>query len=152
MEKRISSGLYTVVLTAILMFGTSVPGFAHSGGLDWQGGHNCRVGSCAGTYHCHQARAGTCAPSANLPKTGPKISKKVPVQCIEESDENLSRNQVAMIQFRLNSLGYNAGSQDGSFGSVTILALNKFEKSSNLKKSTSSLIQNETLEVLGAMC
>lgn len=40
---------------------TAVPVQAHGGGLDWQGGHNCRVGSCAGTYHCHQARGGVCA-------------------------------------------------------------------------------------------
>ena len=44
------------------MLGTASPAYSHGGGLDWQGGHNCRVGSCAGTYHCHQARAGVCAP------------------------------------------------------------------------------------------
>lgn len=48
-----------------LMMGASMlavaPVQAHGGGIDWQGGHNCNVGSCAGTYHCHQARAGVCA-------------------------------------------------------------------------------------------
>jgi hypothetical protein len=52
----------TALLVGILTFGTIAPASAHGGGLDWQGGHNCRVGSCAGTYHCHQARAGICAP------------------------------------------------------------------------------------------
>ena len=28
--------------------------FAHGGGLDQSGGHNCYVGSCKGTYHYHQ--------------------------------------------------------------------------------------------------
>ena len=51
-----------LMITAILTIGTTSPAFSHGGGLDWQGGHNCRVGSCAGTYHCHQARAGICAP------------------------------------------------------------------------------------------
>jgi hypothetical protein len=49
------------VAIAILTLGTASPVYGHGGGLDWQGGHNCRVGSCAGTYHCHQARAGVCA-------------------------------------------------------------------------------------------
>jgi|LauGreSBDMM110SN_4_FD.fasta_scaffold117762_2 hypothetical protein len=144
--------LITVILTTMLTFGTSVPGFAHGGGLDWQGGHNCRVGSCAGTYHCHQARAGVCASSADQPNSSPKVSKKVSVLCIKESDENLNRNQVAMIQFKLNALGYQVGTQDGSYGSMTIKALNRFEMSSKLKKSTSSIIQNDSLVLLGAMC
>jgi len=37
--------------------------FAHGGRLDSQGGHNCRVGSCAGTYHCHQALGPACGSS-----------------------------------------------------------------------------------------
>lgn len=52
----------TALIVGILTFGTIAPASAHGGGLDWQGGHNCRVGSCVGTYHCHQARAGVCAP------------------------------------------------------------------------------------------
>jgi hypothetical protein len=45
--------------------------FAHGGRLDSQGGHNCRVGSCAGTYHCHQALGPACViskPSKNKKK------------------------------------------------------------------------------------
>jgi len=53
--------LRLVLAVGILTLGTASPVYAHGGGLDWQGGHNCRVGSCAGTYHCHQARAGICA-------------------------------------------------------------------------------------------
>ena len=140
------------IVVAILTLGTPSPSYSHGGGLDWQGGHNCRVGSCAGTYHCHQARAGVCATSADLPKTKPRVSQTVPVQCIEESDENLTRNQVAMIQFKLNSLGYQAGTQDGTYGSLTIKALNKFEIDSKLKKSSKLIIENKTLEVLGTMC
>lgn len=45
----------------LFMAGLTAPAVnAHGGGLDWQGGHNCRVGSCAGTYHCHQPRGGIC--------------------------------------------------------------------------------------------
>ena len=54
---------------AFLLFWTSSLGgvaFAHGGGLDSSGGHNCYVGSCAGTYHSHRSQ------SSNL-----KISESV---------------------------------------------------------------------------
>jgi hypothetical protein len=55
----------------VLSVFTAVPAQAHGGGLDWQGGHNCRVGSCAGTYHCHQARGGICANNSQpAPRNG----------------------------------------------------------------------------------
>ena len=31
--------------------------FGHGGGLDSSGGHNCYVGSCAGTYHSHRSQS-----------------------------------------------------------------------------------------------
>lgn len=46
---------------------------AHGGGLDSDGGHNCYVSYCAGTYHCHQARGPRCQPS-----TKPQVTFKVP--------------------------------------------------------------------------
>lgn len=65
--------LFTVSLAA--------PVQAHGGGLDWQGGHNCRVGSCAGTYHCHQPRGGICAKgksrSITLSEHSGKTAEKV---------------------------------------------------------------------------
>ena len=143
--------LLAIAVVSLTLF-TPSPSHSHSGGLDWQGGHNCHVGSCAGTYHCHQARAGICASNANLPKTKPRVSREVSVQCIEKSDRNLNRNQVAMLQFKLNSLGYFAGNQDGIYGSQTIKALNKFESNSDLKKSSKSILENVTLVALGAMC
>jgi len=61
--------MFSLVLS--LTFSLFVPqsAQAHGGGLDWQGGHNCRVGSCAGTYHCNQPGAGVCA---NNKKPSPK--------------------------------------------------------------------------------
>lgn len=64
---RLVAVLAGVVLVIV---STAVPAQAHGGGLDWQGGHNCRVGSCAGTYHCHQAWAGVCARNAKQAPTG----------------------------------------------------------------------------------
>jgi len=64
------------IVVAILTLGTVSPAYPHGGGLDWQGGHNCRVGSCAGTYHCHQARAGVCAPTKKAAPSKKPTQKK----------------------------------------------------------------------------
>lgn len=39
-------------------FFLSTYSYAHSGRTDSSGGHNCRVGSCAGTYHYHNEGSG----------------------------------------------------------------------------------------------
>ena len=61
-----------VVLLSALALGISLTTpsivFAHGGRLDSQGGHNCRVGSCAGTYHCHQALGPACGGSSSSKK------------------------------------------------------------------------------------
>ena len=141
----------TILIIALLL--SSVTGMnsaiAHGGGLDWQGGHNCRVGSCAGTYHCHQARAGFCAPAST--PVSPKVVK-VGVSCIEPDTSNLTKNHIAMIQSRLISLKYLSGSRDGSLGSQTMKSLNKFEKDNGLTKSNSESIYFDSLSKLGAMC
>ena len=56
MATRAWGGLL-VLLVSFTALGLLQPttGDAHSGGIDSQGGHNCRVGPCAGTYHCHRA-------------------------------------------------------------------------------------------------
>jgi len=45
------------------------PSNAHGGGLDGSGGHNCNVGSCAGTYHCHRYYGGRCQRTTTPPTT-----------------------------------------------------------------------------------
>lgn len=66
---------------------TASPVQAHGGGLDWQGGHNCNVGSCAGTYHCHQPRGGICA--RPQPAPAPKPGNTTPSRtCIKEKGES----------------------------------------------------------------
>jgi hypothetical protein len=130
---------------------------AHGGGLDWQGGHNCRVGSCAGTYHCHQAWGGICAPSSGSsttkPKvTKPKVSRPVAAVCIDEYTQELSKGQVALLQTRLSTLGYSPGTTDGILGSQTLKELNKFEKDYDLLKSSKLNIHWDTIFTLGATC
>lgn len=74
--KRSRNLLLSTVLTLGISLTTPSTAIGHGGGLDWQGGHNCRVGSCAGTYHCHQARGGVCAPKPKAPSTTKGKSKK----------------------------------------------------------------------------
>jgi hypothetical protein len=49
--------------------------FAHSGRTDSSGGHNCRVGSCAGTYHFHNQTG-----KIEIPKTTvtPRTTESIP--------------------------------------------------------------------------
>ena len=43
-----------LLITLTSLFAVSSSANAHGGGLDGNGGHNCYVGSCAGTYHYHR--------------------------------------------------------------------------------------------------
>ena len=75
--KKILSTLVAAASTLFVAALLGAPAQAHGGGLDWQGGHNCYVASCAGTYHCHQPRGGICAASSKPPKsTKPKSSSE----------------------------------------------------------------------------
>lgn len=65
----------------------SPPGaFAHGGGLDGNGGHNCRVGSCAGTYHCHRCPCG-CEVSSQTPASGEIIISPQLLEAIQALEE-----------------------------------------------------------------
>lgn len=74
-NRKLRNFLLSTVLALGILLTTPSLAIGHGGGLDWQGGHNCRVGSCAGTYHCHQARAGVCAPTKKTPSKTPTKNK-----------------------------------------------------------------------------
>jgi len=46
---------------------------AHPGRTDANGGHNCNVGACAGTYHYHNGGGGSTAPTAPAPTPTPRV-------------------------------------------------------------------------------
>lgn len=84
---RKSLGFVMGVLISVTVL-PAAPVQAHGGGLDWQGGHNCRVGSCAGTYHCHQSRGGICAQQSQpAPNTRPNNSSPSRT-CVKEQGES----------------------------------------------------------------
>ena len=51
--RSIISHMKSIQLGIVLLFLSASPTLAHSGRTDASGGHNCRVGACAGTYHYH---------------------------------------------------------------------------------------------------
>ena len=51
---KLSKALFTLLLLPVALASNIVS--AHGGGLDSNGGHNCNVGACAGTYHYHRPR------------------------------------------------------------------------------------------------
>jgi len=68
--KNLSFFLITTVLLSIA-FSRSVN--AHSGRTNSSGCHNCNVGSCAGTYHCHGGYSAP--PPVYVPISTPKPTK-----------------------------------------------------------------------------
>ncbi len=136
-----------MLVTSSLILGAN-PSIGHGGGLDSQGGHNCRVGSCAGTYHCHQARGPACGGG-----TKPSTQRKTLLtKCVEESAEDLTSSNMALIQTKLKTKGFDPGTIDGNYGSGTKKALNAFEKKYKLTQSMGSSINNASMEKLGVNC
>lgn len=143
--RRTSKFLTSLVL--IFVFLPSPVVSAHGGGLDSSGGHNCRVGSCAGTYHCHQPSWG-CGVGYSKPTYTPFI----PSFCVSLSRKYLTFSEVQRIEVALLSKGFNPGPIDGAIGRVTSRAINKFEKSRGLGVSSQGRIYHRTIRALGIAC
>lgn len=141
-------GALILIASLVLSVVTGISASAHGGGLDSQGGHNCRVGSCAGTYHCHQARGPACGggTSASLPKN------TLTPKCVIESEKSLSTENIAFIQTKLKSKGFNPGTIDGNYGGSSKKALNAYEKKNKLQLSTGSSINHDSMKLLGVNC
>lgn len=143
--------IFSMIVSCLFMISSTETAFSHGGGLDSQGGHNCYVGSCAGTYHCHRPWGPACGgPSySGNSSTAPK---KITPKCIADLSNSLSKNNIAMIQKKLKIYGYYSGSLDGINGPNTLKALNSFEADSGIHKSTSKLIRPKTIIELDAIC
>lgn len=136
------------VLAGMLLLVPAAPAQAHGGGLDSDGGHNCNVGSCAGTYHCHQSRGPRCGggiKSQPLPNT-PSLSR-----CVTLGTE-LTPQEVRLIQLALMADGFDPGPLDGVFGRRTSLAINAYELTYRLRLSPIRRVYYATLIHLGIAC
>lgn len=81
-----------VLILIMLAFPAQV--VAHSGRTDSSGGHNCNVGSCAGTYHYHNG--GTYTPPARKPAITTKTTAETEIiqfQTVEQNNSDLTIGQ-----------------------------------------------------------
>lgn len=74
--------LFSVLAPALVLFLLPSSILAHSGRTDSSGGHNCNVGSCAGTYHYHNGGYSVPAyvPVATVKPATPKPTTPRPTQ------------------------------------------------------------------------
>jgi hypothetical protein len=171
-DMRRSRGLARVLLFMILPllvlgFGlTPAPSrvSAHGGGLDSDGGHNCYVGSCAGTYHCHRAWGPGCgggyqpsSPSTNQQSSRSSSTPSRPrvavAQCVRLSGvTEFTKGEIALIQAMLQFLGFNPGPIDGVYGPRTRAALNSFESRIGYVQSAGNLLYYSSIQALLVGC
>ena len=136
--------LFVVVASLMLTAGTpSSLVSAHGGGLDSDGGHNCYVGSCAGTYHCHR-----CGGSSTYTYK-PAIT---PAFCIALTSARMSSSEVRLMQGALFFKGFNPGPLDGIFGNATSYAIKRYEIAYGLQISPNNRVYWTTLSHLSIDC
>ena len=139
--KTLQSLLFLFLLAALTVQSATLVS-AHGGGLDGDGGHNCYVGSCAGTYHYH--RGGGSNSSSQMPS---------PAFCVVlNSSSGLTRSEIALIQLKLLFKGFSPGPIDGYGGKKTQRAINAYESKYGLKFSPTYSMYNRTIIHLDAEC
>lgn len=145
-------GFFLSFLAGLAPFNVA-PASAHGGGLDSDGGHNCNVGSCAGTYHCHQARGPRCSSGGSTGSSGSTRSSTsvIPSLCISSSGASLSRGDIARIQASLVAKGFSPGPIDGVLGRKTKNAISQYQFRMRLSKtySTQKSVLLPTIRSLG---
>lgn len=143
LAKLLAVGLVGLTVAVFSQIGSAK---GHGGGLDSDGGHNCYVGSCAGTYHCHRSWGPGCGGG------GWTYEPYVPIaRCVDEYSD-LNAGEIKLIQFSLALRGYNPGPMDGVFGPRTTRALNAYERNSRIRVSAPRFINFSTLYELDLEC
>ena len=138
---RTLQSLFFLFLLAALTVQSTTLVSAHGGGLDGDGGHNCYVGSCAGTYHYH--RGGGSNSGSRLPS---------PAFCVALNSSSITQSEVALTQFMLLLKGFSPGPLDGFLGSQTKRAINAYEGKYGLSRSPKNSIYHSTVRHLGIDC
>jgi len=143
LAKLLAVGLVGLTVAVFSQIGSAK---GHGGGLDSDGGHNCYVGSCAGTYHCHRSWGPGCGGG------GWTYTPYVPIaRCVDEYSD-LDAGEIKLIQFSLALRGYNPGPVDGIFGPRTTKALNAYERNLRIRVSAPRFINFSTLYELDLEC
>ena len=105
----------------ILLFLFSSCVVAHSGRTNSSGCHNNKK---TGGYHCHNSGSSSNSYSSPLPKHHSSISKPIS----SYSNDSYTSDVVVLAQKYLNTLGYDAGPEDGIIGTKTRRAIEKFQR------------------------
>jgi len=152
----------------------SQPVQAHGGGLDGDGGHNCRVGSCAGTYHCHRYYGGRCtrtspatttttprrstssgtssSTSSSASSTATTSTRSVrPAACVNPT-AGLSQSEIARLQTALKDIDAYRYEIDGKYGAGTSAAVARAAASFSLVITDPGEPSTQLLEALGVSC
>lgn len=147
----------TILLFTALFMVTSIPNTqgivhtieveAHSGRTDSSGGHKDnknKSGLGWYHYHCggypaHLHNNGIC-PYSTSSSTSRNNSKK-------STSLGITKSQVKEVQKKLNKLGYNCGTPDGTIGKKTKEALKRFQKDNGL--TVDGIIGKKVLKALG---
>ena len=136
MNKRRVSALLLAATIAL----TPGASLAHGGRTDKNGGHRDNKNTSGlGSYHYHHGygphlhKNGKC-PYNNKVKTNSNSSKKsTSSKKIASSSTSSNSSLTKKVQAKLNKLGYNCGTPDGSMGPKTVSAIKKFQKAKGLK-------------------
>lgn len=99
------------VFLAVFLFSRQVN--AHSGRTDSSGGHNCNVGSCAGTYHYHNGGGYTPPTPTYTPPVAPKPISPSNYTPPKPSSSESTNAKPADINSKTKS---SSGTEDDSFG------------------------------------
>jgi len=143
--RTLQSLLFLFLLAALTVQSTTLVS-AHGGGLDGDGGHNCYVGSCAGTYHYHRGGGGSSSGSSNRSRL------PSPAFCVSLNSSYITQSEVALIQFMLLFEGFSPGPLDGFIGSRTKRAMNAYEDSYGLLRSPKNSTYHGTIIHMGIDC
>jgi surface rod structure-forming protein G len=134
-----------IISLLLIIFTVSAPAVgAHSGRTDSSGGHNCNVGSCAGTYHYHNG-GGPVAPST------PKFTApRVPVVRTQQvtRDEVIQFKTIPKYDFR-EYPEYSLRKQAGAVGKKVITTIITFTdgKETGRTDSKSEVVVQPTDEI-----
>jgi peptidoglycan hydrolase-like protein with peptidoglycan-binding domain len=175
--RRLLRALCLLVVATVSVFSPleTETASAHGGGLDGNGGHNCYVPSCAGTYHCHRPWGGRCltalnpspitslAPLPALPVpqtrsstaiTAPRITTTTlprPAECVSRSG-GINTAETVLLQQTLRERGAYRSAVDGAFGADTKNAVVMVARGYRMLVPDPALPTDELLSALKVAC
>lgn len=131
-------GKVTSLLLAAVITLTPATSLAHGGKTDSNGGHKDnknKSGLGSYHYHCggssaHLHKDGVCPYSSK--STSTSSTKSSTTKKASSTSTSTKKAEIKKAQEKLNELGYDCGTPDGSLGKKTKAAVEKFQKDNGL--------------------